>query len=138
MKKKRTDFTHEEHEFLLKNRLKLTATEMATALNRQPEQIGAYFRWRNISYLKVRQIQKFGLTQREEEIAKLITLGKTDKEICETLFIQNTTLRTHINHIYTKISVSGITQAGTMRLKVALYYIKYFATYEFIQELRED
>ena len=43
-----------------------------------------------------------GLTQREVEILSLITLGLTNGEIAERLFLSNHTIKTHINRIFAK------------------------------------
>lgn len=47
------------------------------------------------------------LTERQEEIYHLIIDGKSNKEICALLFIEPSTLKTHINQIYKKLNVES-------------------------------
>ena len=51
-------------------------------------------------------IQKMNeLTPRQNEVLELIIDGKTNKEIIETLFIEHSTLKTHINKIYKTLDI---------------------------------
>lgn len=56
------------------------------------------------------------LTQREQQILKLIAEGRTNKEIAAVNFVEISTVKTHVNNIYTKLAVSNRVQA---RLKYA-------------------
>jgi DNA-binding NarL/FixJ family response regulator len=47
------------------------------------------------------------LTERQREVYDLIISGKTNKEIMNELFIEQSTLKTHINHIYKKLKVKS-------------------------------
>ncbi|GAB5778760.1 hypothetical protein JMUB7510_13650 [Staphylococcus aureus] len=38
--------------------------------------------------------------------------GKTNKEIAETLFVSEKTIKTHVSHIFSKLQVSDRTQAA--------------------------
>ncbi len=51
------------------------------------------------------------LTQREEEVLELLTEGYNYKEVAQTLFISDTTVKTHVNNIFQKLQVSDRTQA---------------------------
>jgi len=42
------------------------------------------------------------LSAREKEVAQKVLEGKSNKEICEELFIEHNTLKTHIRNIYKK------------------------------------
>jgi len=53
-------------------------------------------------------------SSREREVAELILSGLKNKEICKHLFIENSTLKTHINRIYRKCDCS--TRAEFKRL----------------------
>jgi DNA-binding NarL/FixJ family response regulator len=55
------------------------------------------------------------LTQREEEILKLIAAGKDNREIAASLKIEEKTVKNHINNIYSKIGVNN--------RKEAIYYM---------------
>lgn len=48
---------------------------------------------------------KFGLTAREAEVAKLLVLGRTQSRIAETLCISENTVATHVRHVYQKMGV---------------------------------
>jgi DNA-binding NarL/FixJ family response regulator len=56
------------------------------------------------------------LTQREEEVLGCLTKGRTNKDIAETLFISERTVKSHLYNIYRKIHV-------TRRLQAILYAI---------------
>lgn len=51
------------------------------------------------------------LTYRELQILRCIADGKTNKEIAATHFVEVSTVKTHINNIYSKLSVSNRVQA---------------------------
>ncbi len=51
----------------------------------------------------------YNLTDRELEIVQLIAQGLSNKEIAEILFLSTNTIRTHINNIFNKLSVSNRT-----------------------------
>ncbi|GEM_PF-7036481 len=48
-----------------------------------------------------------GLSEREVEVMNSILQGMTNKEIQESLFIEKSTLKSHINRIYRKLEVSN-------------------------------
>ena len=47
------------------------------------------------------------LTAREQETARLVTLGLPDKEIARTLKISTTTVRTHLQNVFRKVGVNN-------------------------------
>ena len=47
------------------------------------------------------------LTERQREVYDLIISGKTNKEIMTELFIEQSTLKTHINQIYGKLNIKS-------------------------------
>lgn len=47
------------------------------------------------------------LTVRQKEVYDLIISGKTNKEIMSQLFIEQSTLKTHINQIYKKLKIKN-------------------------------
>lgn len=57
------------------------------------------------------------LTQREEEVLVLIAKGKSNKEICEALFLSIPTVKTHVSNILRKLSLQG-------RMQAALYAVR--------------
>ena len=54
------------------------------------------------------------LTQKEKEILQLISEGKSNKEIASSLFVELSTVKTHINKIYSKIGASNRKEAQTL------------------------
>lgn len=62
--------------------------------------------------------EKNALSAREIEVLKEIVKGKSNKEIGETLFVSEKTVKTHVSHILNKLEVSDRTQA-------VIYAIKY-------------
>lgn len=51
------------------------------------------------------------LTNRELEILQLMSSGKTNQQIAESLFITIKTVKTHVSHILSKLDVEDRTQA---------------------------
>ncbi len=51
------------------------------------------------------------LTDREREVLVEIALGHSNDEICERLFIGAATVKSHINHLFTKLEVRDRAQA---------------------------
>ena len=52
------------------------------------------------------------LSNRETEVLKEMAKGKTNKEIAETLFVSEKTVKTHVSHIFSKLQVTDRTQAA--------------------------
>ena len=57
------------------------------------------------------------LTEREAEVLKYLTEGLNYKSIANTLFISESTVKTHINNIFTKLQVNDRTQAVLYALR---------------------
>ncbi|SMQ73928.1 two component transcriptional regulator, LuxR family [Plantibacter sp. VKM Ac-1784] len=53
------------------------------------------------------QHRQEALTPREAEILELLTDGLGNRELARRLFISETTVKTHLAHIYTKLGVDG-------------------------------
>lgn len=51
------------------------------------------------------------LTTREREVFELLVQDKTTKEIAESLFISEKTVRNHISNVMKKLNVKGRSQA---------------------------
>lgn len=54
---------------------------------------------------KMRLYETYGLTPREREIVEQLCLGKTNRQIADTLFISLQTVKDHTHRIYSKIGV---------------------------------
>ena len=52
-----------------------------------------------------------GLTRREAQVLQLMAQGRNNAELAAELFLAPATVKTHINHIFTKLQVSTRVQA---------------------------
>jgi two-component system nitrate/nitrite response regulator NarL len=60
-----------------------------------------------VSEIRLRKSdERPALTQREQEILKLIAAGKSLPEIAKELYLGLTTVKTHVQHLYEKLGVS--------------------------------
>lgn len=57
--------------------------------------------------------EEYELTNRQEEIVKLIVKGHSNKDIAELLFITEGTVKTHIHNIFKKVDISNRNQLLT-------------------------
>src|SRR5574344_1442388 len=48
-----------------------------------------------------------GLSQRQQQILRLIAQGLSNEQIAERLFVAPSTIKTHINHLYAKLGVNN-------------------------------
>ena len=65
---------------------------------------------------------RYNLTEREHDVMKYVVQGYDNKQICDKLFIANSTLRTHLKSVYKKFSVSNKRPSMT-RLRATLIYL---------------
>ena len=56
------------------------------------------------------------LSDREVEVLRLVARGASNKEAARELFISETTVKTHLSHIFTKLGVDDRTAAVTVAL----------------------
>lgn len=66
------------------------------------------------SLLKEQNHNKIDITQltsKEKQILELICAGKSNKEIASELFVELSTVKTHINKLYTKLNINNRNQA---------------------------
>ena len=57
------------------------------------------------------------LSDREVEVLRLVARGASNKEAARELFISETTVKTHLSHIFTKLGVDDRTAAVTVALE---------------------
>ena len=55
----------------------------------------------------------YPISNREAEVVLYVTKGQTNKEIADTLFIEESTVKRHLNSIYKKLDISNRTQLVT-------------------------
>ena len=60
------------------------------------------------------------LSERERSVAQLMALRKTNREIAETLFLSEGTVKQYINHIYSKLQLTGTAQEKRRALTALL------------------
>ena len=60
------------------------------------------------------------LTERERQVLRQLTLGKSNKEIAAALFVTEETVKTHVAHVLAKLQVDNRSQAVTQALKLGL------------------
>jgi DNA-binding NarL/FixJ family response regulator len=61
-----------------------------------------------------------GLSERELEVLRLLTQGRTDQEIAQELVLTDVTVRTHISRILTKLGLKNRVQAALYGLRSGL------------------
>ncbi|MBI3799565.1 MAG: response regulator transcription factor [Deltaproteobacteria bacterium] len=60
------------------------------------------------------------LTPREQEVLRLLVAGKSNKEMATTLSLSGNTVKIHLTHLFSKLSVSDRTQAVTIAFRRGL------------------
>jgi DNA-binding NarL/FixJ family response regulator len=60
------------------------------------------------------------LTNREQDVLRLIVLGHTNREIADTLSLTVSTVKTHVEHVIRKLDVSDRTQAAVRAIELGL------------------
>jgi DNA-binding NarL/FixJ family response regulator len=58
-----------------------------------------------------------GLTRRERDVLGLLSAGRTNKEIAQSLFLSESTVKVHVRHVLRKIGARTRTQAAIYALK---------------------
>ena len=56
--------------------------------------------------------QAFGLTQREASVLRLIALGFSTKKVASKLVLSDSTVKTHVRHVYAKLEVHSRDELG--------------------------
>jgi DNA-binding NarL/FixJ family response regulator len=64
--------------------------------------------------------EKLGLTERERDVLRLIGQGRTNSEIAAELYVSEATVKTHINHIFSKLGARSRAQAVVLAHQLGL------------------
>lgn len=67
--------------------------------------------------VSLKDMSRDRLTRREYEVLTLIAEGQNNKEIAESLFISEKTVKNHVSNIFKKINVNDRTQAAIYAFK---------------------
>ena len=62
----------------------------------------------------------YGLTKREREVLALVSLGRTNRQIADELFISENTAGVHVSNILGKLGVAGRTEAAAIAVRGGL------------------
>ena len=74
--------------------------------------------WKKSEVKKIESIH--ALTQREKEILRLVSIGESNSQIADKLFIREITVKTHLNNIYRKIGVENRVQATILAMSAGI------------------
>jgi len=70
--------------------------------------------------LNEERLHRLGITKRELEILELIARGMSNKEIADSLFVSENTVKTHSSRLFDKIGARRRTQAVQMGKEMGL------------------
>ncbi|AIC93465.1 response regulator [Shouchella lehensis] len=101
-----------------------TAMQIADAIRKTAQGIAVLdekVQAQMISSFRTEESLHQSLTNREKEILKLMSDGKTNQQIAETLFITIKTVKTHVSHILSKLDVDDRTQAVVYAFQQKLF-----------------
>jgi NarL family two-component system response regulator LiaR len=65
-------------------------------------------------------VAHYGLTERELEVLRLMVEGLANQEIAKKLIVSEDTVKSHIRHLFQKLSVADRTQAAVKALRESL------------------
>ena len=66
------------------------------------------------------ELARFGLTDREREVLKLVAAGRSNPEIAQALFISAKTASVHVSNILAKLGVSGRVEAAAVAHRLGI------------------
>ncbi|MGB6150888.1 MAG: response regulator transcription factor [Pricia sp.] len=80
--------------------------------------IGLYFNRKNFlkkpsptQEINTKKVRELGLSKREFEVLQEISVGLSNKEVAEKLFVSESTIKTHVSNIFIKLDARRRTQA---------------------------
>jgi DNA-binding CsgD family transcriptional regulator/tetratricopeptide (TPR) repeat protein len=66
------------------------------------------------------ELARFGLTEREREVLKLVAAGRSNPEIAQALFISAKTASVHVSNILAKLGVGGRVEAAAVAHRLGI------------------
>ncbi|MQY12153.1 hypothetical protein SRB5_22830 [Streptomyces sp. RB5] len=66
-------------------------------------------------------VEAFGLTARERDVLRLVSAGRTNRQIAEELFISPKTASVHVSNLMAKLGVSGRGEAAALAHRMRLF-----------------
>lgn len=66
-------------------------------------------------------VDGFGLTNREQDVLRLVAAGRTNRQIAEALFIAPKTASVHVSNILAKLGVAGRGEAAALAHRLRLF-----------------
>ncbi len=66
------------------------------------------------------EIDRYGLTPREQEVLELLADGRTNRQIAETLFISESTAGVHVSNILGKLGVANRVEAAAIAYRLGV------------------
>jgi two-component system, NarL family, response regulator LiaR len=94
--------------------LKLTRNKETIVIKEVPVSAGRPFA------LNQTRLRELGITRRELEILELIARGLSNREIAESLFVSENTVKTHSSRLFDKLSAKRRTQAVQLGKELGL------------------
>jgi DNA-binding NarL/FixJ family response regulator len=94
-------------------------TELTAAVDHALTSPGSFAAKEIVNALQRKQL-KFGLSQRELQILALLPTDEPLSTLAKSLFISESTLKTHLTHIYRKLDVKNRLQAINVARKAGL------------------
>jgi DNA-binding NarL/FixJ family response regulator len=94
-------------------------TELTAAVDHALASPGSFAAKEIVDALQRKQL-KFGLSQRELQILALLPTDEPLSALAKSLFISESTLKTHLTHIYKKLDVKSRLQAINVARKAGL------------------
>ncbi|WOD45221.1 response regulator transcription factor [Hwangdonia lutea] len=67
-----------------------------------------------------KKIEALGITNREYEVLQHISLGLSNKEIADTLYLSESTIKTHVSNLLVKLNAKRRTQAMQIAKKLQI------------------
>lgn len=118
--------TEDMENFIYKNHNLMTISQIADYLDLKKTTVSAFGHRKKLTFKRVQRIANPDLTERETQIAELVSKGLTNSEISKILCIAYTTLKTHIYAIYQKYNIQCEKgkDKSAYRVKLALEYLK--------------